>query len=118
MKLSVEVCRTDTAVEGESTFSAAVAVLQALLLSIPNFWSGGDIRQIATLYLDSCVSASKSQVAQLSSVIKVITKKVQSKVVLVTLCELWPSAASTEDVVRGQLDCVQLEADFSLVCCA
>lgn len=77
--------------ESETVGSKAVGVLQGLLTSIPNFWSSSEFLQVINLYLDICGSSTKSQVAPLSSLIKTVAKKAPSKLLLATLCDVWPS---------------------------
>ncbi|EKM52689.1 uncharacterized protein PHACADRAFT_101069 [Phanerochaete carnosa HHB-10118-sp] len=78
--------------------SDAVAVLQALLGSIPNFWGSADLTQIVDLCLDSTVSASQSVTALIWTVVKAVAKKIPSKVLVPALCEYWATLSSKGDV--------------------
>lgn len=78
--------------------SDAVAVLQTLLTSIPNFWGNADLTQIIDLYLDSTGSASQSLAALIWTVVKAVVKRIPSKVLVPVLCEYWTALSSKEDV--------------------
>ncbi|GJE92911.1 U3snoRNP10 and BP28CT domain-containing protein [Phanerochaete sordida] len=89
--------------DGELAASSdAIAVLQALLASIPNFWGSADLTQIVDLYLESTVSASQSLTALIWTVVKAVTKRIPSKVLLPVLCEYWTGLSTKGDIVAAK----------------
>ncbi|KAJ3530702.1 hypothetical protein NM688_g7673 [Phlebia brevispora] len=106
----VKECSVILRVQGgnEAVCSQAVGVLQGLLSSIPNFWSSAEFLQIINLYLDTRGSSSKPQLTSLSTLIKTVAKKAPSKLLLTTLCDIWPSLVA-EPVVS------KLQGYFSLL---
>jgi hypothetical protein len=88
--------------------TTSLQVLQSLLSSIPSFWASEEIVSVADLYL----SYGIKEATTLSSLVKNVTKRVQSSVLLPTLCELWKSSlVSGEKVSVGQPDFI-LEVDY------
>ena len=76
----------------------SVAVLQALLASIPNFWSSADLAQIVDLYLDAVVSMPQTHSALVWTLVKSTTKRVPSKTLVPVLCEYWTTSATSNEV--------------------
>ena len=76
----------------------SIAILQALLSSIPNFWSGTDLIQIVDLYLESTVSMPQSQSATIWTLVKSVTKKVSAKTLVPILCEYWNNLLAVNEV--------------------
>jgi U3 small nucleolar RNA-associated protein 10 len=79
-----------------STDSAAV--LQALLMSIPNFWGSSDLTQIIDLYLNSATSAPPSITGPTWTLVKTVTKRIPSKVLVQVVCEYWTGLTSKGEV--------------------
>ncbi|KAJ4481176.1 hypothetical protein J3R30DRAFT_3464943 [Lentinula aciculospora] len=67
-----------------------VQLLQNLLIAIPTFWSTTELTSVIKLYVDLCLPTSKPPV-ELSNFMKSVAKKAPSKVLLPTLCGMWPS---------------------------
>ncbi|KAF9078300.1 armadillo-type protein [Rhodocollybia butyracea] len=77
--------------EGPAGITAdTVQLLHHLLASIPTFWSATEVTHITKLYLELCVSSGKPPV-EISNLMRSISKKAPSKILLPTLCDLWRS---------------------------
>ena len=61
-------------------------VLQALLSTIPSFWTADDINLVVDLYLLHDVATETLVVANL---VKAVAKRVPSSVLIPTLCDTW-----------------------------
>ncbi|KAF6741372.1 hypothetical protein DFP72DRAFT_995311 [Ephemerocybe angulata] len=61
------------------------ATLQALLASIPTFWSMPEVLAVLMLYIDGTASASPS----MSVLVKALTKRISAKVLLPSVLDLW-----------------------------
>ena len=94
--------------QDEEVASYATRIIQALLSSIPNFWGSSEFLQVITLYLDTCVSSRKPRTSAQLSLIKVVAKKAPSKLLLGTLCDLWPS-------LRSEVSSNALRRAYSLI---
>lgn len=77
-------------------------MLQALLASIPNFWSSADLTLIADLYLEATTSLPQSRTAQIWTLVKSVTKRVPSKTLVPVLCDFWTGLVVQGDVSRSQ----------------
>ncbi|KAH6904492.1 hypothetical protein BKA70DRAFT_1373519 [Coprinopsis sp. MPI-PUGE-AT-0042] len=94
------------ALRSESTYAQVVqSTLQGLLTSIPTFWASGEVASLFTLYIDQ--SIGPKPVSSLS-LIKAITKRVPSKILIPTLLEMWPP-------VQNPLNLDHMAAFFDLV---
>ncbi|KAF9451337.1 hypothetical protein P691DRAFT_663457 [Macrolepiota fuliginosa MF-IS2] len=78
----------------------ATAVLRGLLTSIPAFWGPDSLAQIMSLYMDHCKATSGSPGAPMSSLMKAITKKVPTKVLLPGMIDIWAIASSSRNLDR------------------
>jgi U3 small nucleolar RNA-associated protein 10 len=65
----------------------ALTVLHNLLNSIPTFWGKGEITEVITLYVNS----SNSRRQSMTSVTKILAQKLPPKMLLSTLCSIWPN---------------------------
>ncbi|KAH8084910.1 armadillo-type protein [Cristinia sonorae] len=80
-----------------SPTTTALNTLQALLTSIPKFWSNAELQQVVTLYLDN-------QTADLSTFMKAISKKAQSKILLPLMSEIWITlSTSRNETTRSRM---------------
>jgi U3 small nucleolar RNA-associated protein 10 len=70
-------------------------VLRALLHSIPVFWGTGELSQVVKLYVDHCVPSSSMHSMAMSGLMKTIAKLAPAKVLLQTLCDIWPSVRTS-----------------------
>ncbi|RDB23790.1 U3 small nucleolar RNA-associated protein 10 [Hypsizygus marmoreus] len=84
---SVTILREEPSALTESTHS----VVQGLLLSIPTFWGVGEVTQVVTLYVDHFASTSSSPSAPMLSLIKAVTKRAPTKVLIPALINIWSS---------------------------
>ncbi|KIP06398.1 hypothetical protein PHLGIDRAFT_128310 [Phlebiopsis gigantea 11061_1 CR5-6] len=82
--------------------SESIAVLQALLTSIPNFWSSADLTQVVDLYLDSVVSMRQTHSALIWTLVKSVTKKVPSKTLIPVFCEYWATLTAQSETVPAK----------------
>ncbi|KIK65016.1 hypothetical protein GYMLUDRAFT_39424 [Collybiopsis luxurians FD-317 M1] len=82
-----------------------VQLLHNLLVAIPTFWSSAELTQITKFYLDLC-SASPKPPVEVYNLMKTISKKAPSKILLPTLCDFWKSLenSSNMDAVVGYFD--------------
>ncbi|THH26927.1 hypothetical protein EUX98_g7265 [Antrodiella citrinella] len=80
----------ETSTDDETLKTIPLGVLQALLKSIPKFWGTAELLQVINLYLSD-------QSPELSTFMKAISKKSQSKVILPLLCDLWSSLSSSRN---------------------
>lgn len=78
----------------------ATGVLHSLLKSIPAFWGSDALNQTVDLYMNHCKINSGHPKAPLSSLMKSITKKVPTKILLPTLVDIWLVTASNPNLVR------------------
>lgn len=85
---SVRLLKQETA-----SSDAIYATLQALLSSIPTFWSMPEVLAILMLYIDGVVSSS------MSALVKASTKRISAKVLLPSILDIWSKLhASPNDV--------------------
>ncbi|KAI0790983.1 hypothetical protein C8Q75DRAFT_805854 [Abortiporus biennis] len=78
--------------------SSCVKILQALLSSIPKFWSASELNEVIELYLDSCIATSSpSRTEEITSLMKSTTKKSPPKVLIPLLCEMWAKLSTSDD---------------------
>lgn len=86
---------TETASENDDALpaSSALGILQALLSSIPRFWSNSELSQVIDLYLDN-------QSSELGNFMKAISKKAQSKILLPLLADMWSPLSTSRNKVR------------------
>lgn len=82
----------DNSDEDASSSSTALNILQGLLSSIPKFWSHAELLQVVNLYLDI-------QSSDLSTFMKAVSKKAQSKVLLPLLSDTWLSLSTDRNEV-------------------
>ena len=71
---------------GSSVSIKALRVLQALLSTIPSFWTADDINLVVDLYLLHDVATETMVMANL---VKTVAKRVPSSVLIPTLCDTW-----------------------------
>ena len=71
---------------GSSVSIKALRVLQALLSTIPSFWTADDINLVVDLYLLHDVATETLVMANLA---KTVAKRVPSSVLIPTLCDTW-----------------------------
>lgn len=84
--------------------STSLNILQALLHSIPKFWSKNELAQVLDVYLESSSSAARTHVPEMATLMKAVAKKAPAKVLLPLLCETWTSVASADkEVSEDQL---------------
>jgi U3 small nucleolar RNA-associated protein 10 len=79
-------------------------VFRALLNVIPTFWSTSELSQVVELYVDNCSSSPNIRFTSMTTLMKAIAKQAPAKVLLPTLCEIWPSVASASRGVRATND--------------
>ncbi|TFK37695.1 hypothetical protein BDQ12DRAFT_685121 [Crucibulum laeve] len=72
-----------------------LAVLHGLLSSIPNFWGSGEVKQVVNLYINHYVLSADSPSSSMSALMKAVTKRIPSKVLLHALVELWSSTKTS-----------------------
>lgn len=92
----VKECSNVLADDTSQAHADATSVLQALLASIPNFWSSGDILLIIELYLRSDATVAQRPKTHLTGFVKTLAKRGSSKVLLPTLCDSWTRLAAVE----------------------
>ncbi|TFK24886.1 hypothetical protein FA15DRAFT_669091 [Coprinopsis marcescibilis] len=94
------------ALSADSPSTAVIhSTLQGLLTSIPTFWAAPEILSLLNLYIDQAAGSTNSSMLGL---IKALTKKVSSKILLATLLEMWPP-------VQNPLNLDRVAAYFELV---
>ncbi|TCD67119.1 snoRNA-binding rRNA-processing protein utp10 [Steccherinum ochraceum] len=82
---------SDTSADDDaSPTSSALGILQALLSSIPKFWSNFELSQVIDLYLDS-------QTPELASFLKTVSKRAQPKVLLPLLADIWSTLSTSRN---------------------
>lgn len=89
----------------ETTSSGAIyATLQALLSSIPTFWSMPEVLAVLMLYIDGVISSS------MSALVKALTRRVSAKVLLPSILDIWSKlhASASEVSFLFCLHCVVL----------
>ncbi|KAG7098539.1 hypothetical protein E1B28_000475 [Marasmius oreades] len=69
--------------------SSTIKVIHGFLMSIPTLWSSVELNLVLKLSLDYKVSPHSQE--GIAMLVKTITKRALSKVLLPTICELWPS---------------------------
>lgn len=75
----------------------ALQILQDLLSSLPTFWSEAELIEVINLYLESCALDSAT-LSSLSSVMKTLSKRIPSKLLLPTICRVWSSVCGYNEV--------------------
>ncbi|KAJ6619037.1 hypothetical protein B0H10DRAFT_1194701 [Mycena sp. CBHHK59/15] len=70
-------------------------VLHGLLMSIPTFWGPAELTQVSKLYIDHYSTSA----ALLTSLMKNVTKRAPTAVLLSALSDMWPSLQATPHTV-------------------
>ncbi|PCH43122.1 hypothetical protein WOLCODRAFT_121527 [Wolfiporia cocos MD-104 SS10] len=79
---------------GPSDYLAkAVSVLQNLLSSVPTFWGEVELVGVIELFLASFVGNVKAETSPLNPLVKSLTKRIPSNVLLPTLSKMWLTLA-------------------------
>ncbi|KAI0692328.1 hypothetical protein BC835DRAFT_1416622 [Cytidiella melzeri] len=92
----VKECASVLDEEDSRAHAESIGVLHALLTSIPGFWSSRDFLLIIELYLKQQKSDTQRHQTQLSTFVKTLAKRAPSKVLLPTICDLWPRLAANK----------------------
>lgn len=87
----------------EVVLEKSSAVLHGLLTSIPTFWGPDALAQMVNVYVDHGKVTSGSPKAPVSSLMRAITKKVPSKVLLPSLLDNWAATASYKNLVSREI---------------
>ncbi|KAH9837712.1 armadillo-type protein [Rhodofomes roseus] len=82
-----------TSTDDSSPIMGASSVLQTLLSAVPTFWGEKEILLVTDTYLRTCEDASHLETSYLTPIIKTMTKRLPSKLLLPTLSKLWSSTS-------------------------
>ncbi|OSX58041.1 hypothetical protein POSPLADRAFT_1154787 [Postia placenta MAD-698-R-SB12] len=78
----------------------ALEVLQSTLSSIPTFWGEVEILLVMNLFLGSCTTTAKADTNIMTPVVKTMTKRLPSKMLLSTSSSAWSALSSSTESVE------------------
>ncbi|KAF7977911.1 hypothetical protein HWV62_2480 [Athelia sp. TMB] len=80
----------------------ALSVLRGLLVAIPTFWGNAELVQVIKLHIDHTTTA-KAQSSATTALMKALTKRTPSKVLISSMCQIWPLENSASNTGQDRM---------------